>query len=132
MIPSGRARVFRAVGLCLLCLPAALAARPSYDDLTRLLPALWKKKYPIVAERFIPNPEGRGVLAAIHDGRQVFYYHYHAILPRPRRGQGESLEVVGSRKIEVWVRYRPGLGDPYDFTFARRDRLPGVSQTWVR
>ena len=121
------------LGLLLLLAPVALQARPSYAALTRLLPELWKARYPIAAEKFIPNPEKRGVLAATYRGQRVYYYHYHAILPRPRRVAGkEEVEVIGRRKIEVWVRYRPGRKDPYDISFARRDRLPGGGRRWIK
>lgn len=116
----------------LLLLPGALFARPSYAELTRRLPEIWNGRYPIQAEKFIPNPEKRGVLTAVHRGRRVYYYHYQAVLPRPKRESVDKVTVTGRRTIELWVRYRPGLKQPYDITFARRDRLPGAGRRWIR
>lgn len=128
-LSPGRVRLL-VLAFCTLS-PAALFARPGYAQLTELLPGIWNARYPIAAESFIPNPEKLGVLTAVHGGRRVYYYHYHAILPRPRRS-GEKVEIVGRRKIELWVRYRPGLKEPYDISFARRDRLPGTGRRWLR
>ena len=127
-----KARMRTLVCLVLLFAPGVLLARPSYAALTKRMPELWNARYPIEAERFIPNPEKRGVLTAVHRGRRVYYYHYQAVLPRPKRQDVDNVTVTGRRTIEVWVRYRPGLRDPYDITFARRDRLPGTGRRWIR
>ncbi len=84
-----------------------------------------------MAEKFLPNPGGKGILRAIHKGRYVYYYHYHAVLPVQKRAEDLSVKTELTRTVEFWLRYRPQEKDPWDITFARSDLLPGSSKTWI-
>ena len=133
-----RGAVWPAAALALAALliaGAALRAQrlPSYSALLELLPALWQQRYPVAVEKFVPNPGGRGALRARVQGRNVYYYRFQAIVPRPVRGADESAATTGEpRTVEFWVRYRSWLREPYDLSFVRQDRLPGSGQRWIK
>lgn len=114
-----------------LLVPLSAAPRPSYPEVTQQLPALWQKRHPLKHVQFLPNPDGRGILRVRHTGRRVYYYHFTAILPRPRRAADGQIDYTETRKIELWVRYRSWLEAPYDLTFAREDLLPGRKRRWL-
>lgn len=119
----------------LLAAPAPAFAQgraPGYARVAALLPDLWKARYPVVVQEFVPNPESRGVYAASDGGRTVYYYHFIAVTARPFRADDESIQSEAPRRVELWVRYRSWLPEPYDFSFARRDLLPGTNKRWVR
>lgn len=120
--------------LVALLIPAALFANapPNYATVAGALPELWSSRYPVEPVGFTANPENLGVLRAISEGRAVYYYHFLVELPRLERSPDESLSSSGSRNVELWVRYRAWLREPYDLTFVRRDLLPGTGRTWVR
>ncbi len=105
---------------------------PGYARVAALLPELWKARYPVLVQEFVANPENRGVYAASDAGRTVYYYHFIAVTPRPFRAEDESIQNEAPRRVELWVRYRSWLAEPYDFSFARRDLLPGTNKRWVR
>jgi hypothetical protein len=132
------ARIVLAAGLAVLATGSAVtpafaqARAPGYARVAALLPELWKARYPVAVQEFLPNPENRGVYAASDGGRTVYYYHFIAVTPRPFRADDESLQSEAPRRVELWVRYRSWLAEPYDFSFARRDLLPGTNKRWVR
>ena len=105
---------------------------PSYRDVKKNLPEIWKKKYPVEPIKFIPDPENKGILSALDRGRRVYYYHFMVVIPRPVRNEDESIKIIDKRKSELWVRYRPGEKDPWDLSFARRDLLPGTNKKWLK
>ncbi len=108
------------------------AALPTYAALLEKLPDLWKKRYPVAADRFVPNPESRGVLTALLEGRRIYYYQFTAVLPRPRRQEDGSMQNQGDRSVELWVRFRSWETEAFDLTFVRRDRLPGADFRWIK
>jgi hypothetical protein len=114
--------------LFLACDLQAQAAR-SYARVAEDLPALWKSRCPAQAESFAPDPQKRGILAAQLDGRIVYYYHFHAVVPVLVR-EGEEVKSRSTRTVELWVQYRPGAA--YDLSFERMDRLPGQAKRWIR
>ena len=108
---------------------------PRYHEVARRLPVLWAGRYPVKVHKFIPNPEGRGILTAIYKGRRVYYYHFAAIVYRPNRRKDGKLRLdTTARRVELWVRYRPWKKEPeqWDLSFARRDLLPGKNRRWLR
>ena len=107
-------------------------AIPSYREVETLLPELWKKTYPVEALYFKSNPEKKGILSAEYKGRRIYYFHFEVTVPRQTRKPDESIETIGKRTLELWVRFQPGLADPYDLSFARRDILPGTSKKWIK
>lgn len=126
-----------ALAACLVVLTWAAPTQaqgraPGYARVAALLPDLWKARYPVAVQEFVPNPENRGVYVASDGGRTVYYYHFIAVTPRPFRADDESLQSEAPRRVELWVRYRSWLPEPYDFSFARRDLLPGTNKRWVR
>lgn len=121
--------------IILLAFATALDAQRaplSYARVAAILPDLWKARYPVAAREFRANPEGLGVLSANDRGRRVYYYHFQALVERPVRGENDQLVSAGERRIELWVRYRPWLEEPWDLSFARRDLLPGQDKRWLR
>jgi len=109
-------------------LPVSL---PTYQSNEKLLPDLWIARYPVMAESFIPNPAGKGILRASVQGKFVYYYQYNAILPVQKREEDHSITTRNRRKAEFWLRYRPSEKEPFDITFARSDLLPGINKTWI-
>jgi hypothetical protein len=106
----------------------AQAAR-SYARVAQDLPAVWKARFPAAAEAFLPDPGKRGILAAQLDGRIIYYYHFHAVVPILVR-EGDEVKARGTRTVELWVQYKPGF--EYELSFERMDRLAGQAKRWIR
>jgi hypothetical protein len=105
---------------------------PTYKEVNKILPEIWRQRYPIKPQKFIPDPEKKGILAAVDRGRNVYYYHFHVVIPRPFRKEDETVVTIDKREAELWVRYRSFEKDPWDLTFARRDILPGENKRWIK
>jgi len=118
----------------MLVLPAGIYGEnlPTYRDVKKLLPEIWQERYPIKPLKFIPNPEKKGILAAVDRGQRVYYYQFKVVIPRPIRHEDETIENIAKRESELWVRYRPREKDPWDLTFARRDLLPDKNKRWIK
>lgn len=106
----------------------AQAAR-SYARVAADLPAVWKARLPAQPEAFIPDPGKRGILAAQLDGKIIYYYHFHAVVPVLVR-EGDEVKSRGTRTVELWVQYKPGAD--YELSFERMDRLAGQAKRWIR
>lgn len=110
-----------------------LSAPPGYSEVKRVLPEIWKDRYPISIQTFEPNPSKRGVLRVVSGGKYVYYYEFSALLPlMTRDSDSDRMIKIGERSVRFYVRYRSWLKDPYDVSFARLDLLPGGSRRWIR
>lgn len=118
-----------AILILLLAGQAQAQAARSYARVAQDLPAAWKARFPVQAESFAADPLKRGILAAQLDGKAVYYYHFHAVVPVLVR-EGEEVKPRGTRTVELWVQYRPGAD--YELSFERIDRLPGQAKRWIR
>ena len=123
---------------------------PSYAEVSKRMPEIWKARYPVEVQKFTADPSKRGVLRAVHQGRYVYYYHFQATVLRPVRGDGDGASIGGSstdnaeagadngmegiapRTVEFWARYRSWLAEPWDLSFVRQDRLPGTNRRWIK
>jgi len=95
--------------------------------------SLWNRKFPLPCKKVVANPEKKGVLRATVKGKWVYYYQFRVTVARPIRKEDESIDYTGERTMEVWIRYRPDQHEePFDFTFARRDMLPGKNKRWIK
>lgn len=118
-------------GCAILLFPAVLFGRvPTYSEVEKKLPELWKARYPVAAERFLADPLKRGILVAETTAGTIYYYNFKAIVPLPYR-DGEEVKYKGSRTIELWVQFSPN-GQKYDLNLERIDRLPGAGKRWVK
>lgn len=63
---------------------------PTYAEVSKQMPELWRARYPVEVKKFKPNPDGRGVLRAVDQGRYVYYYHFQATVLRPVRGGNDD------------------------------------------
>lgn len=133
MIPRRFILLFALSGFLFLQQSLAAQARPmTYAQVLEQLPELWKKRYPVEVARFLPDPAHAGILAGLHENRPVYYYQFSVVVILPGRDQEGARTQTGEKNIEIWVRYRPGIPDPLDLTFVRRDRLPGTNFRWIR
>ncbi|MBI3394912.1 MAG: hypothetical protein HY042_03675 [Spirochaetia bacterium] len=121
-----------AAGLLVLASGPLFAAPPSYKEVQEKLAVLWKERYPVALTRSLPDPEKRGILSAVQDGKQVLYYHFSVVVQRPVRNADGTMGSTGERKIELWVRYRAWETSKFDMSFVRMDRLPGADKRWIK
>lgn len=111
--------------------PAALWAQPTYAEVSRRLPEIWKEHFPVEGASF-EALTSRGILRMTDGGRLVYYYRYQAQVPRMTRKESEGIVPGPRRKLELWVRFVPGQKSPYSLHFLREDLLPGSGRTWIR
>lgn len=111
---------------------AAKTKPPNYKQALIILKRLWSEAYPLKVKRFIANPKKYGVLRAVYRGRYVYYYRFIAVVARRYYRKNGKIRTQGSRRIELWLRFRSRAKKPYDITFARKDLLPGKHKRRIR